>query len=159
MGWGSTLAESRGIAVAVRLLDCILSAKGYFSFLPPLGEPMSIQCSLVVLRIDIPEVTGDQIAGELQDRLLSLYEQSQAIHAIVDMQPVTYLSSVGIGPLLALYRKVHEREGRLILCSMTENVESVFHATKLIGSRQGSSATFGYQADVPTAVQSLYQGE
>ena len=120
---------------------------------------MSIQCSLVVLRFDIPEVTGDQIASSLQDRLLSLYEQSEATHVIVDLQAVTYLSSVGIGPLLALYRKVQEREGRLILCSMTELVEGVFHATKLIGAAHGSSATFGHQADVPTAVQSLYQGE
>ena len=53
------------------------------------------------------------------------------------MHAVTYLSSVGIGPLLALYRKVQEREGRVILCALTENVESVFHATKLIGATQG----------------------
>ena len=120
---------------------------------------MSVQCSLIVLNIAVAEVSVDLLAGELQERLLMLYEQSEATNAIVDLQGVTYLSSVGIGPLLALGRKVREREGRLILCSMASNVESVFHATKLIGTTHGSPATFEHQADVPTAVQSLYRGE
>ncbi len=120
---------------------------------------MSVQCSLIVIRIAIAEVSGDPIADDLQERFLALYEQSGATHAIVDLRGVTYLSSVGVGPLLALGRKVREREGRLILCSMASNVESVFHATKLIGTVHGSPATFEHQANVPVAVQSLYRGE
>lgn len=120
---------------------------------------MFVQCSLVVARISVAQVSDDQIAGELQEGFLTLYERSGATHAIVDLQDVTYMSSMGIGPLLALSRKVRERTGRFILCSMSPFVESVMHATKLIGAAHGSPATFEHQADVPAAVQSLYRGE
>ena len=120
---------------------------------------MSVQCSLVVLRVEVAEITGDQVADRLRDALLTRYEQSGATHALVDMRGVTYLSSVGIGPLLALHRQVRDNEGRLILCAMCENVEGVFHASKLIGPTEGTSATFENHADVPGAVQCLYEGE
>ena len=120
---------------------------------------MSVQCSLIVARIAVAEVIDDQIADELREGFLTLYEKSGATHAIVDLQEVTYLCSVGIGPFLALSHKVREREGRFILCSMSPFVESVMHATKLIGAAHGSPATFEHQADVPAAVQSLYRSE
>ena len=120
---------------------------------------MSVHCSLVVLRVEVARVSGDPVADALRDAFLLRYEQSGATHAIVDMAEVTYLSSVGIGPLLALNRKVREREGRLILCSMSENVEGVFQATKLIGSAHGTLATFEHHADVVGAVGCLYKGE
>jgi anti-anti-sigma factor len=116
-----------------------------------------VRCPLVVVRVNEAQVMGDTIADTLRDELLALYQQSGATHVVIDMAQVTYLSSAGIRPLLSLNKEVREREGRLILCGLTRDVESVFVATRLISSSRSMPATFERHADVPTAVASLYQ--
>ncbi len=114
-----------------------------------------LSCPLVVLRVKDAEVMGDTVADALRDDLLTAYEHSQAVHAVIDMQSVTYLSSAGLRPFLALNRAVRTREGRLILCHLTPHVEDVFAATRLISSTRGGSATFEHHESVSAAVASL----
>lgn len=118
-------------------------------------EPSVVECPLIVLRVTVAEATGDVLADLLRDQLMARYELSEAIHAVVDLQRVTYLSSIAIGPLLALKRMVREREGRIVLCGMSDEVEGVFHATKLIAATPGMAATFEYQPDVLEALRRL----
>jgi anti-anti-sigma factor len=116
-----------------------------------------VRCPLVVVRVNEAQVMGDTIADTLRDELIALYQHSGATHVVIDMGQVTYLSSAGIRPLLALNKEVREREGRLILCGLTRDVESVFVATRLISSSRAVPATFEKHPDVPAAVASLYQ--
>jgi anti-anti-sigma factor len=120
-------------------------------------QPRYVQCPLIVLRLTEAQLMGDTVADAVRDEFHSLYQHSGAIHVIIDMQAVTYLSSAGIRPLLALNREVREREGRLLLCNLSRDVESVFVATRLVSSSRAMPATFEKQADVPSAVASLYQ--
>jgi anti-anti-sigma factor len=115
-----------------------------------------VQCPVLVIRVTEAQVMGDTVADALRDQLLSLYDQTGATHAIIDMGQVTYLSSAGIRPLLALNREVREREGRLILCGLTDEVEGVFVATRLISPSHSVPATFECAADVSAAVAHLY---
>jgi anti-anti-sigma factor len=112
---------------------------------------------VIVLRVNEPQVMGDTVADAVRDEFLSLYQHSGAVHVVIDMELVTYLSSAGIRPLLALNREVREREGRLVLCNLTRDVEGVFVATRLISTTRAVAATFERQDDVPSAVASLYQ--
>ena len=120
-------------------------------------QPRYVQCPVLVLRVNESQVTGDTVADALRDEFLALYEHSGAVHVVLDMGQVTYLSSAGIRPLLALNKEVREREGRLVLCGLTRDVESVFVATRLISSSRAVPATFEKHSDVPSAVASLYQ--
>jgi anti-anti-sigma factor len=115
------------------------------------------RCPVVVVRVNEAQVMGDTIADALRDELLALYQQSGATHVVIDMEQVTYLSSAGIRPLLALNREVRDREGRLILCNLSPDVEGVFVATRLVSSSRAVPATFEKHEDVPRAVASLYQ--
>jgi anti-anti-sigma factor len=114
-------------------------------------------CPVLVLRVTEAQIMGDTVADALRDELLGLYEQTGATHVVLDMGAVRDLSSAGIRPLLALNRQVKTREGRLVLCHLSSDVEGVFKATRLISSGGSSPATFGSQPDVPAAVASLYQ--
>ena len=116
-----------------------------------------IRCPLIVLRVNEAQVMGDTVADAVRDELMAAYQQSGAVHAVIDMEQVAYLSSAGIRPLLALNQKVREREGRLVLCGLRRDVEGVFLATRLISSSRATPATFEHQADVPGAVANLYQ--
>ncbi|MFO0843680.1 MAG: STAS domain-containing protein [Gemmataceae bacterium] len=100
---------------------------------------------------------GDAVADGLRDELLALYDQSGAQHVVLDLESVVYLSSAGIRPLLSLSKKVREREGRLVLCRLHEEVNGVLLATRLISSHGSAPATFESRSDVPAAVSSLYQ--
>jgi anti-anti-sigma factor len=127
------------------------------------GETMSehdatyVQCPVLVMRVTESQVMGDTVADALRDQLLAMYDQTGAIHVVVDMEQVSYLSSAGIRPLLALNREVREREGRLILCGLNRDVEGVFVATRLISPNHSAPATFESAPDVSTAIAHLYQ--
>jgi anti-anti-sigma factor len=126
------------------------------------GEIMSdeqtryVQCPVLVVRVTESQVMGDTVADALRDQLLALYDHTGATHAVIDMEQVSYLSSAGIRPLLALNREVREREGRLILCGLNRDVEGVFVATRLISPNHSSPATFESAPDVGTAIAHLY---
>ncbi len=116
-----------------------------------------VRCPVLVLRINESQVMGDTVADAVRDEFLSLYQQTGAIHVVIDMEQVAYLSSAGIRPLLALNKEVREREGRLVLCNLKSDVEGVFVATRLISTSRVVAATFEKHADVPSAIASLYQ--
>ena len=99
---------------------------------------------------------GDQLADELRDELLAQYLATSALHVVLDFQDVRYLSSSGFRPLLRLSRQVREREGRLVLCGLTKEVEEVFSITRLINSNRMIPAPFESQPNVAAAVASLY---
>ncbi len=114
------------------------------------------KCSLLVVRVTQTQIMGDTVADGLRDQLLSLYDDTGAMHVILDMQAVTYLASTGIRPLLAMNKKVRERQGRFILCCLHDEVRGVLAATRLISSSSSAPATFETRDTVPEAVASLY---
>lgn len=123
-----------------------------------MSEPAKhVRCPVVVLRVNDASVAGDALADALRDELIAAYQHSGAVHVVVDMGQVTYLSSAGIRPLLALNREVRDREGRLILCNLARDVEGVLVATRLVSSNRAAPATFEKHTDVPESVASLYQ--
>jgi anti-anti-sigma factor len=125
-----------------------------------MSQPTSkVSCPLLVLKVQEPQISGDNLADALRDELLNLYEASTAVHVILDMSHVRYLSSAGIRPLLSLNRKVREREGRLILAALQTEVEGVLSATRLITIGRSGAATFESQPDVAEAVSALFGPE
>lgn len=116
-----------------------------------------LKCPVVVLRVTTTQVMGDTLADAIRDEIITVYGQTRFIHVVIDMEPVTYISSAGIRPLLGLNRLVREREGRLVLCNLNEDVKDVLLTTRLISGSKSTPATFETQPDVPAAVASLYQ--
>lgn len=118
-----------------------------------------VQCPLLLLRIPERQVMGDVLCDRIRDELLAAYDRSSAVHLVLDLQEVGFLSSAGIRTLLAVNRRVREREGRLILCGLTREVASVFVTTRLISNGTSTPATFEHQPDVPAAVAGLFAGQ
>jgi anti-anti-sigma factor len=122
-----------------------------------MSEPQlkHVSCPLVVLRVNEAQVMGDTVADALRDEMVATYHHSGAVHAVVDLERVAYLSSAGLRPLLALSRLVRQRQGRLLLCNLQEGVERVLAATRLLSSGGSAPATFEKHANVAAAVASL----
>jgi len=130
-----------------------------WEYVPTMSEPLyrHVQCTIVVLTVAETQLQGDPISDSLREDLLAGVDRSGAMHVVLDFQRVHYLSSVAFRPLLSLHRKLKERNGRLVLCGMSQAVAEVFYVTRLVSSSGTSAAPFEMQADVPAAVASLYR--
>jgi anti-anti-sigma factor len=118
----------------------------------------SLSCPVVVLRIRESQLRTDTAADALRDELVAAYERSQAVNVIVDAGALVYLSSTGIRPLLALNKRVHEREGRLLLCCLRPEVAEVLTVSRLIssGRTHASPVAFEKHDNIVTAITGLY---
>jgi anti-anti-sigma factor len=122
------------------------------------SRPRHLRCPLIVLSITSSQLSGDQIADQVRDELLDLLERFGAVHVVLDLKAVTYISSAGIRPLLSLVKAVREREGRLVLANVSPQVKEVLSVTRLLTSGGITPTTLEAQPDVPAAVASLYHG-
>jgi anti-anti-sigma factor len=121
-----------------------------------MSEPQTryVSCSLVVLRVSEPQMS-DAVADAVCAELVAVYQQTGAVHAVIDLAEVQYLSSAGIRCLLGLLREVRQRKGRLVLCNLSREVEEVLVVTRLVGTTRGIRAPFEQHADVPSAIANL----
>src|SRR5215470_16797478 len=101
-----------------------------------------LTCPVVVVRLAVAELKGDDLADEVREQLLTLYHRALAANVVIDCQGVTYLSSAGFRPLLSLQRAVRERGGRVVLCNLDPKVAEVFGVMRLIGGSGVSRPTF-----------------
>jgi anti-anti-sigma factor len=114
-----------------------------------------VDCPVVILRIREAQLNSEAMSETLRDQLLALYLQSAAVHAVLDLRSVTYLSSAGFRPLLSLNRQVRERGGRLVLCHLRPEVAEVFTVTRLVDPTGKERTAFLMQPDLAAAVNHL----
>src|SRR3954471_23063511 len=78
-----------------------------------MSEPQykHLSCPVAVFHIEDAQVTGDALADEVRNELLAAYTQVNAVHAVVDLSKVQFLSSAGFRPLLSLLRLTRVRGG------------------------------------------------
>jgi anti-anti-sigma factor len=126
-----------------------------------MSEPPArkVDCPVVVLSLNEPQINNDVVAEALRDEMLSLYTGVGAVHAVIDFHKVQYLSSAGFRPLLSLNRQVRERGGRLVLCNMQPQVQEVFAVTRLIDPDGKTRTAFHGEPTTPDAVAYLYHAE
>src|SRR5262245_24106092 len=101
-----------------------------------------LACPAVVFAVRIGEIRGDALADELRDELLAAYERAAAVHVVLDLQPVSFLSSAGFRPFLSLQRQVRARGGRMVLCRLRPEVEEILSVTRLISRHGAAPAAF-----------------
>jgi anti-anti-sigma factor len=110
---------------------------------------------VLVLTITDRQVQGDELADELRREFAEAVEHYQTGRVVVDFRQVTFLSSAGFRPLLSLYRRLRDKGGSMLLCSLAHDVEEVFLVTRLISTGGSSPAPFDTAAGVEEAVARL----
>jgi anti-anti-sigma factor len=115
-----------------------------------------LTCPLVVLKVVPTEVRGDELGHEMREEAVAIYTPTGAVNVVVDFTGVTFVSSAGVRPLLALQRLVKERGGRLILCNLHDNVREMLDVTRMIRSTGITTLEIETKPDVASAVATLY---
>ena len=78
-------------------------------------------------------VSGN-LDGHRSDELMNAVEKQIVpgnVDILVDFEKVDYISSMGIGTLISLYRDIREKNGRFILYGIRDNVMEIFDRTHL----------------------------
>lgn len=87
---------------------------------------------VVIGRFHVPRLTEDQNVEQLGQDLFALVEQFDRRKIIISMQSVEYLTSSVLGKLITLHRKLHRKQGRLILSDLQTEVKEVMRLSRLI---------------------------
>jgi stage II sporulation protein AA (anti-sigma F factor antagonist) len=69
-------------------------------------------------------------ADESEQALLALIDE-QGLRVVVDLGPLTYLSSVGLGVILRLTKQVLRYDGRIVFHSLQPRVRQILDMTGL----------------------------
>lgn len=88
------------------------------------------------MNVSKPELEGDVLVVEVEGRvdavttpqiekILQGYLSGGQKKLLIDMQHVDYLSSAGMRLLLSLAKKLQSLQGKLVICSIAENVLEV----------------------------------
>ena len=68
---------------------------------------------------------------EIGRELLEMVQSRPGIKMMLDFENVQYLSSAALGKLITLNKRVAEKAGQLVLCSIKPQIYEVFQITKL----------------------------
>src|SRR4051794_7890486 len=90
------------------------------------------QDGVLIITVAVARLSSYELAEAFGRELLDAVSGKAAPKVVVDLSKLTYLSSVGYGPLITLRSRVRESGGRLILCGLSGVVKEVFEATRLL---------------------------
>ncbi len=108
---------------------------------------------VLVVRIVSPRLLDDQIDG-VRREFAGLVAQQKPQAVVLDLGGVTMISSLGVGAVIGMFKKVREHGGRFTLCSLSAIVEHVFQLCQLIESDEGKGLLQVFP-DVATATAAL----
>jgi anti-sigma B factor antagonist len=77
------------------------------------------------------EILDEFTINEIADTLFSLVAENTPAKIVLSFAQVKHLSSMALGTLIRLNKRVDESGGQLKLCSITKNLYEIFIITKL----------------------------
>lgn len=106
---------------------------------------------VLVLTMTTPQLLDDVVEQGLLQELLLAVQACHGCKVVVDMHQVKAASSAALRPLVALYRALRERGGRLVICGLTPFVAEVIHLAEVVHD-DGRSGPLDERATLAEAV-------
>jgi stage II sporulation protein AA (anti-sigma F factor antagonist) len=88
---------------------------------------------VMVIEVRLTQLLDEQSEG-LRREMAALLKENKPRLAVLDLSRVTVISSLGVGVVVSLLKRVREQGGELVLCGLTPMVEEVFRICQLISS-------------------------
>ncbi len=85
----------------------------------------------VVATITRAQLSEEENIEVLGRELMDLVDQHGCRQIVVSLQHVTYITSAALGKLIALHRRLHRKDGRLIVCGAFASVKDVLQTSRL----------------------------
>jgi anti-anti-sigma factor len=88
---------------------------------------------VMVIEVRMTQLLDEQAEG-LRRELAAVVKEHKPRLAVLDLRRVTVISSLGVGVVISLLKRIREQGGELVLCGLTSMVEEVFRLCQLIFS-------------------------
>jgi anti-anti-sigma factor len=111
--------------------------------------------SVLVLTIELQRVASYELAEVMGAELAEAVSSQAKPQVVVNLSKVTYMSSVGYGPLISLRGRIREADGRLILCGLAGVVKEMFEATRLLINPNSPKSLFEFTDTLDQALALL----
>lgn len=90
---------------------------------------VSNQENYIVLKLSGQFIGGEE-TDTLRDEIKNLTEQNSK-KIIIDLEKVTYLNSLALGALISGHANIARKNGKLVICNVSGNLNNIFTITKL----------------------------
>jgi anti-sigma B factor antagonist len=107
---------------------------------------------VLILTVELARISSYEQAETIGRELLAAVEGRQSAKVVVDLSKLTYMSSVGYGPLITLRSRVRADGGRLVLCGLSGVVKEVFEATRLLINPNSPKSLFEFKDTLDQAI-------
>lgn len=89
-------------------------------------------CGTAILaRFTRSQLSDEENIDEMGQELMSLIDHFQCRQLVLSLEIVEFITSAALSKLITLHRRMHRKEGRLILCDASGTVASVLHTSRL----------------------------
>ena len=92
---------------------------------------MSQHAGVTVGEFSQPKLLDEMSICRISDELGQLVDRTDKPMLVLDFSNVLYMSSVALGMLVTLRKRIGQRDGQLRLCSIHPDIHKVFVITKL----------------------------
>lgn len=107
---------------------------------------------VLILTLDVERISSYEVAEAMGRELIDAVREKTAPKVVVDMSKLSYMSSVGYGPLITLRSRVRAEGGRIILCGLSGVVKDVFEATRLLINPHSPKSLFEFTDTLDQAI-------
>jgi anti-anti-sigma factor len=107
----------------------------------------------IVLTILASHMRDINVVNQIREAMLEAVAGSQCKNAIIDVNQVQFIGSIGFLAFLAVRRA--EGIENVVLCNMSDNLKELFSICRLIPVNDSSSAPFRVAGTISEALDSL----
>ncbi|NET35135.1 MAG: STAS domain-containing protein [Cyanothece sp. SIO1E1] len=93
-------------------------------------------------------------ANELRSEVIDILKEGADI-ILIDLKNVTFMNSSGIGALVSTLKSVRAAKSQLLLCSLSDQVKTIFQLTKMDRVFQSLANRDEFEQKFPSASKSL----
>jgi len=101
-----------------------------------------------ILTLSDRQILEEKNIRTLQEAMVSVIDECEGIHLVLDFCNVEFLSSAVLGLLIRVSKHVHECNGKIRLCNINPKIYEVFRITQL-------TKVFDIQKDIDDALASF----
>lgn len=87
--------------------------------------------SAVVARFTRSHLSEEDNIEQMGHELVSLIEQYQCRRLVLSLEHLTFITSSALGKLISLHRRLHRKEGRMVMCDIHGPVAEVLRTSRL----------------------------
>ncbi len=85
----------------------------------------------LLVRFTRAQLSEEDNIEQMAQELITLIDHFQCSNLALSMDLVEFITSAALGKLIMIHRKLHRKDGKLVMCDVKEGVASVLKTSRL----------------------------